>query len=97
MVTLPCTCQVQKYYTTHVTAVNPLEPYPVILSAVFTLRHSAVMGMGSVGSLRKLRSEVKAAGKAPNAKPPGSRPRNAAGPEYCKHPAVKAHSLPFPG
>jgi hypothetical protein len=56
-----------------------------------------VLGMGSVDSVRKLRSEIKAAGKAPAPKPAGPRPKNPAGPEYVAHPAVSSWTIPFPG
>jgi hypothetical protein len=54
-----------------------------------------VHGMGSVDSLRKLRAEAKAAGRAAAYKAAGPRPPLAAGPTY--DPRLKTYTLPFPG
>lgn len=66
-----------------------------IIPLLFPCRESAVHGMGSVDSLRKLRSEAKAAGRAAAYKAAGPRPRLAGGPTYDAR--LKTYTLPFPG
>lgn len=81
--------------------------------AVLCCRQSAVMGVASVGALRKLRAEAKAkaqhgteqqastASGGGNAAAPlplvGPRPRHVQGAAFERHPQVGKWTLPFPG
>lgn len=56
---------------------------------------AAVHGIGSAPSLRRLRSEARAAGKGAPPKLIGPRPRSAAGPVWDER--LQAYTLPFPG
>lgn len=67
----------------------------------FATWQSAVLGIASVGALRKLRADIRAQGpsaaRAPPPTPAGPKPKTPSGIEYIKHPAVRSYSVPFPG
>lgn len=60
-----------------------------------------MLGIASVGALRKLRADIRAQGpsaaRAPPPTPTGPKPKTPSGIEYIKHPAVRSYSVPFPG
>mmetsp|Transcript_30433 Transcript_30433/g.67516 ORF Transcript_30433/g.67516 Transcript_30433/m.67516 type:complete len:431 (-) Transcript_30433:552-1844(-) len=72
-------------------------PGPAGYKVHYATYESAVLGVASVDNLRKLRSEVKRAGRAPATNPLGPRPKPPTGIEWIEHPAVQAFSVPFPG